>query len=268
LRRRQPPLRACASRLDVEWAQRPVGDPPVCDDPNGASPVASGDDPRKGDETEGTEGDSDGLGGRTRGGGLRPPGESSVAPNGMPDRPTGDKGFGAPETAVVLWPAGAHVPEAVPVVPPPSNGAVASIGVPELTAVPEHVVTPTAAEPNGDTPSGGGLSPGAANSPAPSGIPAGPTGAPGPTPSGDVTPRGEGGAPTWAGTGVEWRISAHAEAIAALARAFTAGGEFLNTTQHLNRLRLPQTKNAIRKHEAHIPLNDTPPRIPATQGYT
>ena len=31
----------------------------------------------------------DTLGGRTSGGGLRPPGESSVEPNGMPTRPTG-----------------------------------------------------------------------------------------------------------------------------------------------------------------------------------
>ena len=105
-----------------------------------APPLASGGAPGRDDAWEGAAapggGDGDGageadvadgvtggihrLGSISSGGGLRPPGASSVAPNGTPDRRIGD------EISVVSGgvglPAGTQVPEPVPVVPPPPSG--------------------------------------------------------------------------------------------------------------------------------------------------
>jgi hypothetical protein len=91
-------------------------------------------------------------------GGLRPPGESSLAPNGIPTRPTDDG---------ELIPPGGEV-----------NAAAGD----EVDAPDETI---------GDGPNTAGLSPGVASSVAPIGIPTDPTGEPGPMPTGKVTPSGE-----------------------------------------------------------------------------
>jgi hypothetical protein len=152
--------------------------------------------------------------------GLRPPVVSSVDPMGIPTRvfdrepmPDDEVDVVAPEDAVVLL---AHVPEAVPDTPVPSNKAVGAdipvvevpviplvpaidplvpaIDVPGLEDIdcadaptPEHVAAEVI-EPSAEVPAAAGLMPGAASSVAPSGIPIVPTGAPGPMPSGEVTP--------------------------------------------------------------------------------
>jgi hypothetical protein len=160
---------------------------------------------------------NDGFVVRATDGGLRPPTPSSVAPSGIPTRPTdgtepipvGDEAVDAAGPAKELLPNVGQVPDAVPVMlmPPPSNGKV-ELDVPmpdvvpmlELTApkdacgieppMPEHVVMLPVVAPIGDAPIG--LTPGDASSVAPRGMPAGATREPGPMPSGDVMPSGEG----------------------------------------------------------------------------
>src|SRR5262249_18942351 len=64
------------------------------------------------------------------GSGLKPPGTSSLDPIGIPDRPTaapapnppGEEADAAGFDAIDP-PAVAHVPDIVPLLPPPSNGA-------------------------------------------------------------------------------------------------------------------------------------------------
>jgi hypothetical protein len=159
--------------------------------------------------------------------GLRPPVPISVDPIGIPTRaldrelkPDDEVDVVAPEDAAVPL---AHVPEAVPETPLPSNKAVGAdipvvdvpviplvpaidplvpaidplvpaIDVPGLEDVgcavaptPEHVAADVI-EPSAEVPPAAGLMPGAASSVAPSGIPVVPTDAPGPMPSGEVTP--------------------------------------------------------------------------------
>jgi hypothetical protein len=127
------------------------------------------------------------FGGKMSGGGLRPPGESSVAPNGMPTRPTGcgrpcasgDEADAPSRVGVVA--GGAHGSDALLVLPPPSKSVLAPPTV-------EHAVLLVF--------DGGGLRPGVASSSAPIGTPTGGTADPGPIPSGDVTPSGEAVGPT------------------------------------------------------------------------
>jgi hypothetical protein len=70
---------------------------------------------------------ANGLEVRATDGGLRPPLPSSVAPSGIPVRPTDDT---EPDEADAVGPAKellpieAQVPDAVPVMPPPSNSDV------------------------------------------------------------------------------------------------------------------------------------------------
>jgi hypothetical protein len=167
------------------------------------------------------------------GSGLRPPVVSSVDPMGIPTRaldrepkPDDEVDAVALEDDVALP---AHVPEAVPDTPAPSNKAVGAdiplvevpviplvpaidplvpaIDVPGLEDIdcadaptPEHVAAEVI-EPSAEVPAAAGLMPGAASSVAPSGIPIVPTGAPGPMPIGEVTPSEPGvpvTVPTWA----------------------------------------------------------------------
>jgi len=162
------------------------------------------------------------------GSGLSPPVDNSVAPSGMPIRPTLDR---APMPGDEADPAGladavaplAHVPEAVPAMPAPSNSGVGA-DVPEITPVAEvspliTLLVPVVELPMVELPivefprpapeqavvdimapcaSGlmaPGLTPGVASSVAPSGIPVVPTDAAGPIPSGEVMPSGGGTAP-------------------------------------------------------------------------
>jgi len=169
--------------------------------------------------------ETDGVPVTSSGAGLRPPAPSSVDPMGIPTRPTGapaDIPVGDDADAVglakVVPPPGAHVPDAVPVVPPSKTVAnpveevvepiaddVLVVGAPKEASgmeppKPEQpamsLVTRPAAVAPGDVPCG-------TSSAAPRGIPVGETGAAAPRPSGDVMPSGEGpGAPpivlTWA----------------------------------------------------------------------
>jgi hypothetical protein len=142
-------------------------------------------------------------------GGLNPPVPSSVEPSGIPTRPTddiepipvGDDADAARDPDLLV--AAAHVPDAVPAIPPPSKMVVEPDVPPEDEVVelpipgdawesepPEHIVLVPG--PKGDVPDVMGLIPGDASSMAPSGIPVGATGEPGPMPSGDVMPRGDG----------------------------------------------------------------------------
>lgn len=172
------------------------------------------------------------------GSGLRPPGESSVEPRGIPTRPTVDS---APRLAgeeaeavalddVIPVPL-VHVPEAFPDMPVESNKGVGAgvpdvmppvvviaFGVGEVTMpevpgmevvgcaeapMPEQAVE-AVIEPSAAVPATLALTPGVAISVAPSGIPIGPTGEPEPSPSGEVTPSGAGAPvimPTWAKAG-------------------------------------------------------------------
>jgi len=173
---------------------------------------------------------------KVTGGGLRPPAPSSVDPMGMPTRPTG------PPTAipvgeeadavgrdVAVLPAGAQVPDAVPVLPPPSKTVVNPVeGVVELVVEdvpvigapkeasgieppkPEQTAMSLVERPVGGAP---GDVPDGTSSVAPRGIPVDSTGAAGPTPSGEVMPSGEGpGAPpttlTWPTAEPEYRLTA------------------------------------------------------------
>jgi len=106
-----------------------------------------------------------------------------------------------------VLPIEAQAPDAVPVMPPPSNNDAVDVPVPEDVPViglppkdvcgieppmPEHVAMPPDIAPIGDTPDVIGLTPGDASSVAPKGTRVGATGEPGPMPSGDVMPSGEG----------------------------------------------------------------------------
>ena len=144
----------------------------------------------------------------------------------MPTRPTGPPAAipvgeeaDAVGRAVAVLPAGAQVPDAVPVLPPPSKTVVNPVeGVLELVVEdvpvigapkeasgieppkPEQTAMSLVERPVGVAP---GDVPDGTSSVAPRGIPVGETGAAAPTPSGDVMPSGEGpGAPpivlTWA----------------------------------------------------------------------
>jgi hypothetical protein len=158
------------------------------------------------------------------GNGLRPPVPSSVDPTGIPTRPTvvrepmvGDEAdaVGLDDAVVAV----AHVPDAVPAIPAPSNSGVGA-EVPDIApvaedspgsepAVPlvefpmpeaavciapmvlehaEGVVIVIALE--AEEPDVIGLTPGVASSVAPSGRPVPPTGAAAPIPSGEVIPSG------------------------------------------------------------------------------
>ena len=105
----------------------------------------------------------------------------------------------------------AHVPEAVPALPPPSNvvedAAVPEVEIPvptELSVIvppdrlpanelmPAQVVVLSGAEPSGETPEVIGLTPGELNSVAPRGTPVPGTAGAGPMPSGEVMPSGAG----------------------------------------------------------------------------
>ena len=136
----------------------------------------------------------------TSGGGLTPPTPSSVEPNGMPRRPTGDPnpipvGDDADDAGPALGPLAipAQVPDAFPM-PPPSN-VVLDPDVPvvpeKLPPMLEHVVMLPGAAPNGDVPDVIGLTPGDESSVAPMGMPVRGTAGAGPMPSGDVIPSGE-----------------------------------------------------------------------------
>ena len=131
------------------------------------------------------------------GSGLTPPGESSLDPIGIPDRPTAASApipFGEEADAAglddALPPAVEHAPDVVPEVPPPSKSAV-GLDMPdvivELAEQPELLPLIV---PGTKLLGGAGLMPGVANCVAPNGSPTGPTGAPGPMPSGDVIPMG------------------------------------------------------------------------------
>ena len=153
------------------------------------------------------------------GNGLRPPVPSSVDPTGIPARPTvarepmvGDEAdeVGLDDAVAAL----AHVPDAVPAIPVPSNSGVGA-DVPDIAPVAEDspgseppvellmlefavciapmvlehaegVVIALEADELGVI----GLTPGVASSVAPSGTPVTPTGAAAPIPSGEVIPSG------------------------------------------------------------------------------
>ncbi len=162
---------------------------------------------------------ADGLGVTICGIGLNPPTPSSVEPIGMPTRPTdaddaipvGDEAdaAGCPGVVPVML---AHVPEAVPTLPPPSNSVdeadVPGVdipvpdGLPVMELVPDRfpaielmplqVVVLSAAGPSGDAPEVVGLTPGEFSSVAPREIPVPGTAGAGPMPSGEVMPSGEG----------------------------------------------------------------------------
>jgi hypothetical protein len=161
-----------------------------------------------------------GLTVKTSGGGLSPPTPNSVEPNGMPTRPTGDPspipvGDEADDAGPAVEPpvAPMQVPDAFPIVPPPSKRAdepgvpVANMAL--LDEIPgieppmsedtcgseppmlEHVVMLPGAAPNGDVPEVIGLTPGVESSVAPMGIPVRGTAGAGPMPSGEVIPSGD-----------------------------------------------------------------------------
>jgi hypothetical protein len=163
---------------------------------------------------------TDGLRVGICGSGLTPPTPSSVEPIGMPTRPLAD-GAAIP-VGEEAEPAGlerlvvtlAHLPEAVPIVPPPSKRLIepdiVDIDVPALPVdivlvpvrfpavelTPEHVaMLPLGAATTGDTPEVVGLTPIDPSSVLPNGIPVPGTGRAGPMPSGDVMPRGDGTLP-------------------------------------------------------------------------
>ncbi len=161
-----------------------------------------------------------GLTVKTSGGGLSPPTPNSVEPNGMPTRPTGDPnpipvGDEADDVGPAVEPPAApmQVPDALPIVPPPSKRE-DEPGVPVadmalLDEIPgidppmsedtggseppmlEHVVMLPGAAPNGDVPEVIGLTPGVESSVAPMGIPVRGTAGAGPIPSGEVIPSGD-----------------------------------------------------------------------------
>jgi hypothetical protein len=156
------------------------------------------------------------------GNGLRPPVPSSVDPTGIPTRPTvvrepmvGDEAdaVGLDDAVVAV----AHVPDAVPAIPAPSNSGVGA-EVPDIAPVAEDspgsepgvalvefptpeaavCIAPMVLEHTGgvvialeaEEPDVIGLTPGVESSVAPSGRPVAPTGAAAPIPSGEVIPSG------------------------------------------------------------------------------
>jgi hypothetical protein len=139
---------------------------------------------------------------RATDGGLRPPPPISVEPNGIPTGPTGELDpIPVPDEAIGVDPAkepplAAQVPDALPVIPPPSKTAVAVPDAPVIEELPvpadeaPHVVPVLVAGLMGDVPDINGLSAGAASSVEPMGVLVGATGEPGPKPSGDVKPSG------------------------------------------------------------------------------
>jgi hypothetical protein len=143
---------------------------------------------------------------RATDGGLRPAPPISVEPNGMPTGPTDELDpIPVPDEAIGADPAkepplAAQVPDALPVIPPPSKTAVAEPDAPDIGEPPmpadvpadeaPHVVPTLVAGLMGDVPDINGLTAGAASSVEPMGILVGATGEPGPTPSGDVKPSG------------------------------------------------------------------------------
>ena len=187
----------------------PVGAPPV-----EVVPVVAHGTP--GAKVGGVMDGAVGLGVGIVGMGLRPPAPSSVEPMGMPMRPTGAV-IVSGEADVVGAMIGAHVPDAVPAMPPPSNsmlGPVAVLGeVPERFPAGEVMARQVAgslgAGPTGEIPDVVGLSPRDPTSVEPSGIPTGGTAAAGPMPSGEVMPSGDGAlAPSCADEEPQPRISA------------------------------------------------------------
>ena len=184
----------------------------VCDD------VTVGDDvPMGGSVTIGDVG----FWVRSTGAGLSPPVPSSLAPIGIPTRPTlpavaipvGDEAEAVGRAKLALAP-GAQVPEAFPSVPPPSKVDVIDAvgGVPGIVFIealveptdacgtalpkPEQIDTLPLEGPIGDTPDAVGLTPAFVCSVAPRGMPVGATGAGAPMPSGDAGCMGGGvGAP-------------------------------------------------------------------------
>jgi hypothetical protein len=148
--------------------------------------------------------------------------------------PVGDEAdMAGPAKEVPLVPA--QIPDAVPVVPPPSNTEieldVSAMFVPDVVPVelggepkdvcgseppmPEHRLLVTSA--CGDVPDIVELTPGEASSVAPKGTPVGATGEPGPIPSGVVMPSGDPGEivipPTCAKAATQLRRTAAAVAI-------------------------------------------------------
>jgi len=161
-----------------------------------------------------------GLTVKTSGGGLSPPTPNSVEPSGTPTRATGDPnpipvGDEADEAGPAVEPPATpmQVPDALPIVPPPSKRAdepgAPVVDMALLDEVPgieppmpddtcgseppmlEHVVMLPGAAPNGDVPDVIGLTPGVESSVAPIGIPVRGTAGAGPMPSGDVIPSGD-----------------------------------------------------------------------------
>jgi hypothetical protein len=147
-----------------------------------------------------------GLGIGTTGAALTPPTPSSVAPSGIPIRPTDDEPDGA-GPAKELPAAPTQAPDAVPAVPPPSNSK-AEPDVPRLDVpVPDVVPVGELATPKdasgieppmppqdvrllvvGDGGGFIGLTPSVGTSVAPSRRPVGGTGEGAPMPSGEVAP--------------------------------------------------------------------------------
>jgi hypothetical protein len=143
---------------------------------------------------------------RATDGGLRPPPPISVEPNGMPTGPTDELDpIPVPDEAIGVDPAkepplAAQVPDALPVIPPPSKTAVAAPDAPDIEEPPmpadvpvdeaPHVVPVLVAGLMGDVPDINGLTADVVSSVAPMGVLVGATGEPGPTPSGDVKPSG------------------------------------------------------------------------------
>ena len=144
---------------------------------------------------------------RATDGGLRPPPPISVEPIGMPTGPTDELDpIPVPDEAIGAGPVeeppplAPQVPDALPVIPPPSKTAVAEPDVPVIEELPmpadvpadeaPHVVPVLVAGLMGDVPDINGLSAGAASSVEPMGVLVGATGEPGPKPSGDVKPSG------------------------------------------------------------------------------
>jgi hypothetical protein len=157
------------------------------------------------------------------GSGLKPPGASSAEPMGIPTRPTaarlpipvGDDADAA--TFDEPLPPVAQVPDAVPVMPPPSKSVVELDPPVVMSGEPPQAELPPVMALCGSMPGNAALTPGVESSVAPNGIPTGPTDAAGPMPSGDVIPSGGSVACASAGCAL-----ASAATAARIARCFTA----------------------------------------------
>jgi hypothetical protein len=172
---------------------------------------------------------TDGLAVKATEAGLRPPTPISVEPIGMPILPTdGTEPIPVSNEVEAPGPAKepvvAQVPDALPVIPPPSKTEFVVLGIAAIEPpapsdapdealspkdacgidppIPPHVATLLVKGLMGDVPDVVGLTPGVASSVAPIGIPVGATRDPRPMPSGDVILRGGPGEmlgpPTWA----------------------------------------------------------------------